>query len=525
MDRYDQTTLIRALQNPALYSHPVTGFEVLETHISWVLLTGPFAYKIKKPVDLGFVDFSTLAKRQFYCHEEVRLNSRLAPDLYCNVIPISGSPDIPRLETLDPPFEYAVQMRQFAQDDRLDHVLQRGEVHANHILQLAGDIANFHARIPAADASTVFGQPDHVRQPVLECFAEFHGAVLNGLEHEQIPNLFAWTEQEWKAKQQEFTERKTRGFIRECHGDLHLQNMVMIKGRIVVFDCLEFNESLRWIDVISEIAFLCMDLTFRNRLDLASLFLNRYLELTGDYRGLAVFRFYETYRALVRAKVAAIRLAQARSGDPTQEKMKQECQEYFNLATRLIQSQHPILLITHGLSGSGKTTMTQKLLQHLGAVRLRSDVERKRLFGLVPHEPTPPSRVSELYSRETTDRIYHALSQLADILLRSGFPVIVDATFLRHQYRMDFVELARRLGVRFAILDFDAPVSELRRRLDSRKRSHADESDATVEILEGQLKTQEPLRPDERSWTVPISSYEQLAAVARTLDERYGLGR
>ena len=354
---------------------------MVETHISWVVLTGDYAYKIKKPVDLGFLDYSTPEKRRFYCEEELRLNGRLSPDLYLEVVAITGSADSPAIAGEGPVVDWAVKMRQFPQEALLDRRLEAGLVDGPSIDRVADAVAAFHGAIPAVAADSALGTPSQVLAPALENFrhlretapADLAGA-LQGLED--------WTRRTHGALEPVFRTRREAGRIRECHGDMHLGNMAEIDGRLRIFDGIEFNEALRWIDVMSEAAFAMSDLNHRHRPDLGWRFLNRYLEGTGDYAGLVVLGFYRVYRLMVRAKVTAIRLGQREAGSTEWERDRREVDAYVAQARRVTTPAAPALILTRGISGSGKSWLSAVLVEHLEAVRLRSDVERKRLFGL-----------------------------------------------------------------------------------------------------------------------------------------------
>jgi aminoglycoside phosphotransferase family enzyme len=304
--------LFAALLDPACYPHPVARVRVIETHISWVLLTGEYAYKIKKPVNLGFVDFTTPGQRRYYCEEELRLNRRLALGLYLEVVSIRGDPGAPRISGEGPVLDYAVKMREFPQDALASRRIAGGDFGAAEIDALAARVAEFHAGAPAAGPEGRFGTPDAVLSAALQNFEQMLPLVKTVTEVRTLRMLRQWTEREHGARRDAFERRRGEGFVRECHGDLHLGNITMIDGRPVPFDCIEFNDELRWIDVMSEVAFLAMDLEDRGRRDLAWRFLNRYLEATGDYAGIPVLRFYLVYRALVRAKVHLIRSRQPR---------------------------------------------------------------------------------------------------------------------------------------------------------------------------------------------------------------------
>lgn len=505
--------LLQSLQNPDLFDHSVREFQVIETHISWVLLTGAFAYKIKKPVDLGFVDFSTLERRRYYCSEELRLNRRLAPDIYLGVVAISGTPEKPRIDGTNAAIEYAVKMKQFSQQNLLPHVLFKGHLTTHHIDSLAGQIADFHASIQVAGAETPFGLPDNLAKPVLANFQYLPAEASHVLGQDRIDALRSWTEQAHADHHEILAKRKSEGWIRECHGDLHLGNMALFDERIVIFDCIEFNETFRWIDVMSELAFAVMDLIDRGRLDFAYRLLNGYLEHTGDYEGLAVLRYYLTYRAMVRAKVAGIRLEQEEEGSPERPRIEQELKDYLQLAERLTQPTQAALILMHGLSGSGKTTISQTILETMGAIRIRSDIERKRMFGLGPEGRSDDLSILSMYGGDATERTYHRLEELADRILDAGFIVVVDATFLRAAQRQKFQHLAIKKHVPFLILDVCASESLMIERVRKREESGADASEATVGVLKDQLRHEESFGPEEQAFLLRIKNDESFDAI------------
>jgi aminoglycoside phosphotransferase family enzyme/predicted kinase len=459
--------LIQSLLDPARYPHPAGPVELMETHISWVLLAGDYAYKLKKPVVLPFLDYGTVAKRRACCEAELRLNRRYAPGVYLEVVEFDGEP--------------AVRMRRFAEADRLDHVCARGELTPEHLSDLAGRLVAFHAAADVAGRAERFGEPAQVLAPALENFEEL--ARLLPAEGARLARLDAWTRAEHAARYDAFVRRKAGGRVRECHGDLHLGNLVLLDGRPTPFDAIEFNDDLSWIDVAAEIAFTYLDLLDHGQPGLAVWFLNEWLLWSGDYDALAVLRFYAVYRALVRAKVAAI---QGRGA---------EAAGYLAMAEALIVPPPGKLTITFGLSGAGKTTAARALLladARAATIRLRSDVERKRLFGLAPDADSGGA----IYGADATVGTYGRLRELAARSLADGWPVVVDAAFLKRAERDDFRALASRLGVPFAILACEAPADELRRRLAART---GDASEATVQVLAQQLDWMEPLGDDERA--------------------------
>ncbi|HEU0233806.1 MAG TPA: AAA family ATPase [Gallionella sp.] len=492
---------------------------VEETHISWVLLTGRDAYKIKKSLNLGFLDFSTLEARRFYCTEELRLNRRLAPDLYLDVVAIGGSPERPMLGG-EPAIEYAVHMRRFARSAMMDRLLARGRVTAAHIDKLAATIARFHAALPPAAADSPFGSPAAIQGAVLENFAQLAPSLEAPADLVMLEKVREASALEFAACEPLFRQRAASGCVRECHGDLHLGNIVLLGDTPVPFDGIEFSATLRWIDVISEIAFTVMDLLQRGRPQLAWRFLNAYLEGTGDYSGVGVLRFYLAYRAMVRAKVAAIRANQEDAAQAQQE--LKACRSYLALAHDCLMRRRPALIITHGLPGCGKSTFAQVALERLGAIRVRSDVERKRLFGLDALADSRSLTGTGIYGEEATRRTYARLHELARGLLAAGFPVIVDAAFLRHAERESFCALAKEMGVPFAIASLRTDEAVLAQRLAQRLSRGNDASEADTAVLRTLQATQEPFRDEEQAFAVTFTNNGDVDAL-RTTPEPWAL--
>jgi len=493
--------LIEVLHDSHCYPHPADRVDLVETHASWLLLAGEFAYKIKKPITLPFLDYGTLARRETCCRDELLLNRRLAPDLYLDVAAIGGTPRQPRFDEL-PAIEWAVRMRRFDEQGRLDRVAARGELTAKHLAQLATTLCAFWEAAAVAAPATRFGEPEQILAAARENFAELR-QLMPPADQPQVERLALWTEDEFALRAADFATRKLGGRVREGHGDLHLGNLVLIDGHVTPFDCIEFNEDFRWNDVASEIAFVWIDLLDHRRPGLAAWFLNAWLEVGGDFGALTVLRFYALYRAMVRAKIAALRARQ----EDTVNKLADldAARTYLQLGRQIAAPPTPTLVIACGVSGSGKTTAsTARLLDPTSAaagsiVRLRSDIERKRLFGLAPQDSSDSAPDGGIYTAEATTRTYALLHSLARTLLAAGWPVIVDAAFLRREERATFRALADELGAGFGILATAAPAEELRHRVMARS---GDASEATVAVLEKQLTWFEPLDDGERACVI-----------------------
>lgn len=500
-----QRMLIAALHNGSIIPHADDDWQLIETHISWVILCGDFAYKIKKALDLGFLDCTTLDSRRFYCEEELRLNSRLAPSLYLHVVAITGTIAAPRLNGEGAPLEFAVKMQRFPARALLSELVAHNEIVPEHIDQLIVRVAEFHLRIRTATVEMAFGDPSRIHAPALENFDQLEENVDDPRHRASITRLREWTETEFQRRSLLFEQRKQMGFVRECHGDMHLGNMVLIDGVPTIFDGVEFNPDLYWIDVMSEVAFLIMDLQYHGRRDYAFRFLNGYLERTGDYAGLGIFHYYLVYRAMVRAKVASIRALQ--QGD-NETKAVQDVQldRYFQIALTNTQVKSPSLFITHGLSGSGKSTLSARIVEALGAIRIRSDRERQRLLGTGHQHGQPAAIDSGVYSSKATAQTYATLARLAASVIDAGYSVIVDATFLDRRQRQPFFDLADRLGVPLRILSFRADVEVLQQRITERQRKGQDISEAGLEVLAHQLSEYTELDTVEAPHTVVIDT-------------------
>jgi uncharacterized protein len=457
MPSIDSAALVSALAR-------ALNAQLIETHISWVLLAGELAYKIKKPVRLPFVDYGSLQARRHFCEEEVRLNCRLAPALYLGVTCISGTQQAPVLDGPGPVLEYAVRMRRFPPGALFSEQLAAGTLRADHVDRLAKLLAGFHEHAARADAASGFGSAAQRQASALQ--------ALEGVQPVASPQeqarLTAWLQAEGARLAPLWASRLEHGQVRECHGDLHLANVIALGDDVAAFDGIEFDPALRWIDVLDDVAFVVMDFCALGRRDHAFRFLNAWLDQSGAHEGLPVLRFSVVYRALVRAM--ATRLSNAAGA-------LARC--YLDTALAWTRPGAARLFITHGLPGSGKTFAAQQLLEQEGAIRLRSDVERKRLFGLDMLDDSR-ARGLKLYDAQASMRTYAHLFNLARVALRCGYPVILDAAFLRREERSAALALARELHVPLTIVHCEAPLAVLQDRLRARR---GDASEADVAVL------------------------------------------
>lgn len=480
--------------------------QVFETHISWVLIAGEYAYKFKKAVHFDFVDFSTLNARYFYCREELRLNRRLAPDIYLAVIAITGDPLSPVIGGSGAPIEYAVKMRAFPQPALWSHRIEKGGLSVQEIDGLARLLAKFHQGATIAPNESLWSSRVALNKIADENLAQIFALMEGASGRSNASDLGAWQSAQQRIMGSTFDERKAHGFVRECHGDLHSENILTFNNQVVVFDCIEFNESLRWIDVMNDFAFIHMELRFHGLDTFAARMLNDYLGITGDYEGMAVLRYYQTQRALVRCKVALLRARQLKMDVQPAARNQIRAEKYLAFALQTSKPTRSAIILTHGYSGCGKSTFSKLLVELVGAVQIRSDVERKRLPGM-----TAPPKIAVpfgkgIYDRSVTRATYERLETLARSISKSGAPVIVDAAFLEREQRRLFQDLAFEVGVPFFIVDIHASEATLRKRIVTRMQLGNDPSDAGLEVLAQQILQHDVLSDDEKKYVVLINN-------------------
>lgn len=501
------TQLIDALIKRRPFSHPVQQIALIETHISWILLTGEIAYKIKKPVNFGFLDFTSLAQRKKYCEAELSLNARSAPEIYLGLVPIYGTPDQPNFDGHGPIIEYAVQMKQFASGQLFSEMLVEKTLKRSHIDQLAELVADFHERVDRATADMRYGEPEQVYAPMVQNFVQIRTLLHDTRRLQQLADIEAWTQSTYERLRPLLQQRKADGFVRECHGDMHLGNITLFNQRVTLFDCIEFNEDFRWNDVISDIAFLLMDFEDHGLSQFANRFMDSYLAHTGDYAGLKLLPFYKAYRAIVRAKIVLLTLSTGTNISPEYEvQLWEHFDNYLNLAEQCSLLPNRLVITMFGLSGTGKSTVAMRLVERLGFVRIRSDVERKRLFGFEAHHHSTETQADNIYSPSSSELTYDKLSELCGHILDAGMSVIVDATNLRQWQRQRFQDVAELRAVPVTVAYCQASMSVIREWIQKRQRANNDASEADLDVVDKQILKMEPLTQDELRHSIVIHS-------------------
>jgi len=505
---------LRGLLSPAAYPHPVGAIELIQTHISWVLLTGSFAYKVKRPVRYAFIDLLSPERREFLCREELRLNRRFAPQLYLEVCPITAPVGAARIGGAGEAIEYAVKMRQFPREQELDRLLEAGGVAPQEFERFGGEIAAIHAQLPTADGGSPWGTSERVRELVLVNLTQCAQAAAAFDAAARVEALRAPLEAQLGALSECMAARRTAGRVRECHGDLHARNIVRQDNQLLAFDCIEYEAAFRWIDVADEIAFLLSDLSARGCRDEARAFLAGYLAASGDYQACRLQPLYQAHRGLVRAKVVALQATSSSELETTA--LMPEWSRLISFAAAVLVPRHPRMYLTCGASGAGKTWFASRLAPPLGALHVRSDVERKRAAGLEPTKRAGAQPGAGLYTAGITAATYTRLLQAAEDILAGGWDVIVDATFGLREERERFVERARSLGISCILIVCEAPISVMRARIAARARAAEDPSDADEAVLDWQLAHQEPLDESELANATRVDTQDP-QSVARAI--------
>ncbi|MFQ5582382.1 MAG: AAA family ATPase [Mariprofundaceae bacterium] len=489
---------LRAFLNPDFYPHPVASVELIQTHISWVFLTSTYAYKLKKPLDLGFLDFTTIEKRKYFCEQELMLNRRLASDIYLEVLPVSQCNDSYALGEAGQVIDYCLKMVQFDQSDLLDQRLSAGTFDPAWMDMLAEDVAAFHAHAETGPEIQAFGDIRFLRAHVEANFQVADNHIGTALSTATLTAIRDHSHTLLKRHAGTIAERQ-RDHVRNCHGDLHLKNIMLFKARPCIFDCIEFSDEYRMIDTMNDAAFLVMDCDVRDRSDLGYRFLSRYLEYTGDYDGLKLLPLYLSYRACVRGKVACLLAEDASLNAAARAEQLDEASHYFSLAEAYVMRPGPTLFAIGGFSGSGKSHLALQGCGSEHAVIIRSDATRKRIT--IDHPELP------LYGRQMNERTYASMFEAATMALQAGFSVILDATFLRQEDRNIARNIAAEQGVPCRLIWIDTDEAVLHERVSRRQMSGSDISDADVQVLERQLagyqrpaETDIIFTPDSGGW-------------------------
>jgi len=514
-------SILKSLLKPDAYPEPTSKVEMVQTHVSWIFLTDSHAYKIKKPVDFGFLNFSTIDRRRFYCNEEVKYNRRLCPDIYEGVVELRQTLAGASFQGNGQVIDYAVKMKRLPAERMLDRLVTNDTVTALELRNVARVIADFHRTVPTSPAISEYGRLDRILCNWNENFEQasaFENTTLPALEREYVKN---WVLSFSNQNADIFDRRINGGFIRECDGDIHLENICLVNGTTYIFDCIEFNDRFRCCDTAADVAFLLMDLDFYGRHDLSVEVIAAYQEASGDDEILAVIDFYKIYRAFVRGKIESFQASDTGIDQDAQAAATQRAIKYFRLARGYIERSklQPTLFITCGLMGCGKSTLAGQLSFELGITSFNSDIVRKQMAGIVPLSAVPVAFGKSIYSEQNNADTYNELLRLAEIEIAAGRSVIVDACFIHEHDRLAFASLAKRFNARFVVLYVSCSEAINRRRLSARLASGRTVSDGRAELLSNQRQIFEHPKPEE-GLIIPIRAIMSPCALTSMIYER-----
>ncbi len=489
----DLPEMVQALLAPETYPERPAVVELVQTQMSFVFLAGDYVYKIKKPVDLGYLDYTTLQKRRHFCEQEVTLNRRLCPDAYLGVVPVTEREGGYRLGGEGVAVEYAVKMRRLPREGMLDVMLAGEKVTEAMMAAVAEKLAGFHARAETSSAIIAFGRIDAITRNTDENFAQTEKYVGQTLARETYDRIKSYTEGFIQENERLFDKRVADGRIRDCHGDLHAAHVCFTDG-ICIYDCIEFNDRFRYSDIAAEVAFLAMDLDHYGRADLSRRFVDTYIDKSGDAELKELLKFYQGYRAYVRGKVACFQLDDPYIARAEKERIRGVATGYFDLSVAYTRKR-PLLVITVGLVGTGKSALARTLAGRFGLAVISSDVTRKRLAGIPPTEHRFEEFHSGIYSADFNRLTYDTMFTTAVELLGKGTPVILDAAFLRAGERERAQEIARAAGADFLIIECRLDEAAIQERL-ARRLVEGSVSDGRPEVLEFQRGIFEPVTAD-----------------------------
>lgn len=500
MANNNTSRLIIQMQQPDFYPHAVVeDLKLVQTHASYVFLTGNYAYKVKKNVNYGFLDYSSLTKRKFFLDEELRLNRKIAPELYLEVLPISQHDSKFVLANSANIVEYALKMHAFPQENLFSNLLETDQLSSDRLTELGKVVAKFHQNADTNEYISKFGTAANIRVAFAENYQQSQKYVGKIQTREQLEATKVYTDYFFTEREYLLKQRVKQGKIKECHGDLHLNNICLWHKQIQLFDRLEFNESFRFVDTMYDIAFIVMDLEARKKPDFANIFLNSYLEYTGDWKGLLVLPLYLSRQAYVRAKVNSFLLDDPQVSEDKKQQARKTAREYYQLAYQYTQTKSGSLIIMSGLSGSGKSTVARTIAQNKGAIHIRSDAVRKHLAGI----PLDQSASDRLYTAAMTQKTYDRLLELGLILVKEGYTVILDAKYDRLSLRQAVITQAKEQNILLKIIYCTAPESVLRDRLNQRQN---DISDATADLIATQQAKAEDFSTKERDYLTTIDT-------------------
>ncbi len=511
----DLPKLVEDLLSEEAYPHRPKRVELIQTHISYVFLADDLVYKIKKPVDFGFLDFTTLEKRRFFCEREVELNRRLCGEIYIGVVPVTEEDGRHVFEGSGQVVEWAVKMRRLPEEGMMGRLIAQGRLTKEHIDLLVRKLVPFYQTAATGPEVNQYGSLETISFNVEENFSQTKDFVGLALSEKRYEHIVSWSRAFMKEKASLFEKRIREGFIRDGHGDLYSANICFdeVKGDVYVFDCIEFNDRFRCGDVAQDLAFLAMDLDFHGLEELSRYFIEQYVVLSEDQGLYEILDFYKCYRAYVRGKIGCFTWASPEVDQETKEKSLRNARRYFDLAYRYAGGK-PVLLVVFGLSGTGKSTLARALAEKLLASYYNSDIVRKRLLEIPPEEHHYEPFGQGIYNPEMTERTYQALAEYAAKDLKEGRDVVLDATFRSKTFRQMVLEKTKDLSASVLFVFCQAPDEVVKGRFEERARKEGEPSDGRWEIYLKQkevFESPEEIPPEKLLVLETTRSVEELA--------------
>lgn len=525
----------KELLRPEAYPEPTKKVDLIQTHISFIFITDKFVYKVKKPVDFGFLDFATLEKRKYHCEQELLLNRRLSPNVYLSVQPVTEDNGRLYIGGKGRIIDYAVKMEKLPMDKLMLKLLKENKLTPSMVVEVAKKIAEFHEQAETSAEIAKFGKVGLIKKNTDENFEQTKKYIGKTITEDQFNEIKKYTNAFYENKAAVFKERILENRIKDCHGDMHMEHICVTKP-VIIFDCIEFNKRFRYSDTAADIAFLAMDLDFNKRHDLSEVLMEAYIKHSGDENVLKTLDFYKIYRAYVRGKVIGFMLGDGSVPEKDKELAAERAKKYFELAYSYIKKEPkaslsvspacykdaPVLIITCGLMGTGKSTIAKEIAELKKLAVFSSDVVRKDLAGISEKEHRYEDYSSGIYSKEFSEKTYQKMFELADEELSHSKSVLLDACFPKKWQRAKAKETALKNKSKFICLEFICPDDEIKKRLDNRYKTGEDASDGRWEIFYKQKNEFEKVDEISDNEHVVMNSVKQFKDIIKEIEEKFG---
>jgi len=477
--------LIEFLLSPNTYPHLPTEIKHIQTHASDVFVAAPYVYKIKKPVDFGFLDYSTLEKRKYFCEKEYELNKMLCCSAYIGIEIISLKDGKLKLGPGDETIEYSVKMNLLPEQYFLHNLLREGEVSKDDFSKIAEKLMDYYMSQLPSDFIGTFGQPENIKSIIDDNISTSKKFLNETITANSYNTLKSYNDTIFKNKSGIFIKRMRDGWIRDCHGDLRLEHINLSNNDICIYDCIEFNEKFRYIDIASDIAFLSMDLDYNGYYKFSDFFIDEISGLMNDENINDVLDFYKCYRAIVRGKVDSLKSFEPEVPEDERSRARKNAELFYKLALKYsLFGSRPAIIVVSGVIGTGKSTIAKALTEELSFDVISSDIVRKKISGVPKFERKYEGYDAGLYSGDVTEKTYSEMFDVAEDIIKNGKSAIIDASFSKKKWREHIVKLSKNFDSRIYFIETQTPINVIEQRLIAREREQKTVSDARLEILD-----------------------------------------